>query len=224
MRPPAYAGWRFWQATRRFTLARRGPLPEARRMILVIDNYDSFTYNLVHYLQELGARTWVRRNDALSAEEALASGPSAILLSPGPCTPNEAGICLDVLARAPSELPILGVCLGHQAIAQVFGGTVTRAKSLMHGKTSPVSHRGDGLFNGLPDPFTAARYHSLATPRERLPPELEVTAWTADDEVMGIKHRRRPIFGVQFHPESIATEGGPRLLQNFLTLANVERT
>ena len=192
-------------------------------MILVIDNYDSFTYNLVHYLAELGARTIVRRNDALNADDALALQSEAILLSPGPCTPNEAGVCLDILAKAPLDLPILGVCLGHQAIAQAFGGQVTRAKSLMHGKTSTVRHNGEGLFKDLPNPVTAARYHSLATPREHLPQTLEVTAWTDDDEVMGLRHRTRPIFGLQFHPESIATEGGHAMLANFLDLAGVER-
>jgi anthranilate synthase component 2 len=192
-------------------------------MILVIDNYDSFTYNLVHYLGELGARLVVRRNDALTADEALAMKPEAILLSPGPCTPNEAGVCLEILEKAPDDLPILGVCLGHQAIAQAFGGEVTRAKALMHGKTSPVRHTGEGLFKGLPDPVTAARYHSLATPREKLPDVLEVTAWTDDDEVMGLRHKTRPIFGLQFHPESIATEGGHAMLANFLDLAGVER-
>ncbi len=192
-------------------------------MILVIDNYDSFTYNLVHYLSELGARTLVRRNDALTADEALALKPEAVLLSPGPCTPNEAGICLEILAKAPLDLPILGVCLGHQAIAQAFGGQVTRAKSLMHGKTSQIHHDGQGLFKGLPDPFTATRYHSLATPRDLLPEALEVTAWTEDDEVMGLRHKNRPIFGLQFHPESIATEGGHAMLANFIDLAGVER-
>ena len=192
-------------------------------MILVIDNYDSFTYNLVHYLEELGARMVVRRNDALTVDEALAMKPEAVLLSPGPCTPNEAGVCLELLAKAPDDLPILGVCLGHQAIAQAFGGQVIRAKSLMHGKTSPVLHDGQGLFKGLPDPFTAARYHSLATPREFLPDVLAVTAWTDDGEVMGLSHRSRPIHGVQFHPESIATEGGHAMLGNFLDLAGVSR-
>jgi anthranilate synthase component 2 len=192
-------------------------------MILVIDNYDSFTYNLVHYLSELGARTIVRRNDALTADEALALNPEAILLSPGPCTPNEAGICLDILAKAPLDLPILGVCLGHQAIAQAFGGQVTRAKTLMHGKTSAVRHKGEGLFKGLPDPVTATRYHSLATPRELLPDVLDVTAWTEDDEVMGLRHKTRPIYGLQFHPESIATEGGHAMLANFIDLAGAQR-
>ena len=159
-------------------------------MILVVDNYDSFTWNLVHYLAELGARVIVRRNDVLSADAALALGAEAIVLSPGPCTPNEAGICLDLLARAPEALPILGVCLGHQSIAQAFGGRVVRAKSLMHGKTSPIHHDGEGLFRGLPDPFTATRYHSLAAPREHLPEVLKVTAWTDDGEAERAHTRR----------------------------------
>ena len=192
-------------------------------MILVIDNYDSFTYNLVHYLSELGARMLVRRNDALTADDALALKPEAILLSPGPCTPNEAGICLEILAKAPIDLPILGVCLGHQAIAQAFGGQVTRAKTLMHGKTSAIRHKGEGLFQGLPNPVTATRYHSLATPRHLLPDVLEVSAWTEDGEVMGLRHKTRPIYGLQFHPESIATEGGHAMLANFIDLAGVER-
>ncbi len=192
-------------------------------MILVIDNYDSFTYNLVHYLSELGARMVVRRNDALTAEAALALQPEAVLLSPGPCPPNEAGVCLDLIAKAPADLPILGVCLGHQAISQAFGGQVTRAKSLMHGKTSPIHHDGCGVFEGLPNPLIAARYHSLATPRDLLPDVLDVTGWTEDGEVMGVRHKTRPIFGLQFHPESIATEGGHAMLANFLNLAGVKR-
>ena len=188
-------------------------------MILVIDNYDSFTFNLVHYLNELGARTLVRRNDALSAAEALALRPSAVLLSPGPCTPDKAGICLELIASAPPNLPILGVCLGHQAIGQVFGGEVVPAKSIMHGKTSPIQHDGRGLFEGLPNPFVATRYHSLAVEKDTLPDALEATAWTEDGEIMGLAHRTRPIVGVQFHPESIATQGGHRLLASFLTLA-----
>ncbi len=191
-------------------------------MILVIDNYDSFTYNLVHYLEELGAETIVRRNDALSVDEALAMHPEAVLLSPGPCTPNEAGICLSLLEAAPDDLPILGVCLGHQAIGQVFGGKVIRAKQLMHGKTSPIHHRGEGVFEGLPEGFTATRYHSLAVEPESLPNSLQVTAWTEDGEIMGLRHAYRPIQGMQFHPESIATEGGHRLLANFLTSAGVK--
>jgi anthranilate synthase component II len=190
-------------------------------MILVIDNYDSFTYNLVHYLNELGAETLVHRNDALSAAEALALKPAGVLLSPGPCTPNEAGVCLELLASAPADLPILGVCLGHQSIGQAFGGQVVRAKALMHGKTSPIHHTGKGVFEGLKNPFTATRYHSLSVPRETLPAELEVTAWTDDGEVMGLQHRARPVHGVQFHPESIATECGHDLLANFLRLAGV---
>jgi len=193
-------------------------------MILVVDNYDSFTYNLVHYLAELGATTRVVRNDALTVDEALAARPEAVLLSPGPCTPNEAGICLPLLAAAPDDLPILGVCLGHQAIGQAFGGQVIRAKSLMHGKTSPIHHRGEGVFAGLRDGFTAARYHSLAVLADPLPEALEVTAWTEDGEIMGLRHRTRPIHGVQFHPESIATEGGHRLLTHFLDLAGVKRS
>ncbi len=188
-------------------------------MILVIDNYDSFTYNLVHYLEELGAETLVRRNDALDAQAALALQPDGVLLSPGPCTPDEAGVCLDLLACAPADLPILGVCLGHQAIGQAFGGEVVRAGTLMHGKTSPVRHTGEGVFAGIPDGFTAARYHSLAVRRDTLPPSLRITAWTEDGEIMGLAHASRPIHGVQFHPESIATEGGHRLLANFLALA-----
>jgi anthranilate synthase component 2 len=193
-------------------------------MILVVDNYDSFTWNLVHYLAELGAETRVVRNDDLTAVEAWALKPEAVLLSPGPCTPNEAGICLAILDTAPLDMPIFGVCLGHQAMGQAFGGEVIRAKALMHGKTSPIEHEGRSVFAGLPSPFTATRYHSLAVRRETLPDVLEVTAWTADGEIMGLAHRTRPIHGVQFHPESIATEHGHDLLANFLDLANVKRT
>ncbi len=193
-------------------------------MILVIDNYDSFTYNLVHYLNELGAETEVVRNDQIGVAEALALRPEAILLSPGPCTPNEAGICLALLAAAPADLPILGVCLGHQAIGQTYGGRVVRAKTLMHGKTSPIRHDGKGLFAGLADGFIATRYHSLSVDRASLPAELEVTAWADDGEIMGLQHKSRPVFGVQFHPESIATQGGHDLLGNFLDLAGVKRT
>jgi anthranilate synthase component 2 len=188
-------------------------------MILVIDNYDSFTYNLVHYLNELGAETRVYRNDDLSAAAAIALRPDAVLLSPGPCTPDDAGICLDFLRQAPESLPILGVCLGHQSIGQAFGGRVVRAKALMHGKTSAIQHSGKGLFRDMPDPFTATRYHSLAVDGGSLPDVLEITAWTEDGEIMGLQHRSRPIHGVQFHPESIATEGGHKLLGNFLELA-----
>lgn len=192
-------------------------------MILVVDNYDSFTYNLVHYLAELGAETRVVRNDDLTAAEAWALKPEAALLSPGPCSPNEAGICLALLETAPLDMPIFGVCLGHQAMGQAFGGDVIRAKALMHGKTSPIEHEGKSVFAGLPSPFMATRYHSLAVKRETLPDVLEVTAWTADGEIMGLAHRTRPIHGVQFHPESIATEHGHDLLANFLDLAGVKR-
>jgi anthranilate synthase component II len=192
-------------------------------MILVIDNYDSFTYNLVHYLNELGAETLVYRNDALSVQEALALKPQGVLLSPGPCTPNEAGICLPLLRGAPEDLPIFGVCLGHQAIGQAYGGDVIRAKSVMHGKTSQIHHQGQGVFAGLPDPFTATRYHSLAVDEATLPADLVVTARTEDGQIMGVQHKARPIHGVQFHPESIATQGGHQLLANFLDLAGVSR-
>ncbi|MBR7619897.1 aminodeoxychorismate/anthranilate synthase component II [Phenylobacterium sp. 20VBR1] len=192
-------------------------------MILVIDNYDSFTYNLVHYLNELGAETLVYRNDAISVEEALGLKPDGVLLSPGPCTPNEAGICLELIAKAPEGLPILGVCLGHQSIGQAFGGDVVRAKATMHGKTSLMHHTGKGVFAGMPQDFTATRYHSLSVAKDTMPDVLEVTAWTEDGEVMGFQHKTRPIHGVQFHPESIATEGGHHLLANFLELAGVPR-
>ena len=192
-------------------------------MILVIDNYDSFTYNLVHYLNELGAETRVVRNNTISAGDAIGMKPEAVLLSPGPCTPNEAGICLELIATAPAELPILGVCLGHQAIGQAYGGQVVRAKTLMHGKTSQIRHNGEGLFAGMPEGFTATRYHSLAVAKDTFPADLEITAWTDDGEIMGLRHRTRPVFGVQFHPESIATEGGHDLLANFLDLAGVKR-
>jgi anthranilate synthase component II len=187
--------------------------------ILVIDNYDSFTFNLVHYLQELGAEVEVVRNDAISAGQALSSGAQAFLLSPGPCTPNEAGICLDVVAAcAEAEKPLLGVCLGHQTIGQHFGGRVVRG-GLMHGKTSPVSHDGSGLFAGLPSPFTATRYHSLIV--EEIPAELIVNATSDDGHVMGFRHATLPIHGVQFHPESIATEHGHAMLANFMRVAGM---
>lgn len=192
-------------------------------MILVVDNYDSFTYNLVHYLAELGARTHVVRNDDLTVEEAWALQPEAVLLSPGPCAPDQAGICLSLIETAAETMPILGVCLGHQSIGQAFGGEVVRAKTLMHGKTSPILHEGRGVFGGLPSPFTATRYHSLAVRRETLSDALEVTAWTEDGEIMGLSHRTRPIHGVQFHPESIATEHGHAMIANFLDLAGVKR-
>ena len=192
-------------------------------MILVIDNYDSFTYNLVHYLNELGAETLVHRNDAISVGEALGLRPQGVLLSPGPKTPNDAGICLALLEAAPADLPIFGVCLGHQAIGQAYGGEVVRAKALMHGKTSQIHHAGKGVFAGLKNPFTATRYHSLSVEKDVLPPDLEVTAWTEDGEIMGVQHKTRPVHGVQFHPESIATEHGHDLLANFLALAGVKR-
>ena len=188
-------------------------------MILVIDNYDSFTWNLVHYLMELGARVEVVRNDAISAGQALSSGAKAFLLSPGPCTPNEAGVSLDLVAAcADAGAPLLGVCLGHQAIGQHFGGKVVRGW-LMHGKTSPVSHDGTGLFQGLPSPFTATRYHSLIV--EDIPGSLIVNATSEDGSVMGFRHASLPIHSVQFHPESIATEHGHAMLANFLTLAGL---
>ncbi len=193
-------------------------------MILVIDNYDSFTYNLVHYLNELGAQTLVRRNDALTVQEALGLRPAAILLSPGPKAPAQAGICLPLLRGAPDDMPIFGVCLGHQAMGEAYGGDVIRAKAIMHGKTSPILHEGKSVFKGLPSPFTATRYHSLAVDRATLPAELEVTAWTDDGEIMGLAHKTRPVHGVQFHPESILTTCGHQLLGNFLDLANVPRT
>jgi len=186
-------------------------------LILVIDNYDSFVHNLVHYIEDLGAKTEVVRNDALSVRDALKMKPRAIVLSPGPCTPNEAGICLQLLAEAPNDLPILGVCLGHQAMGQAFGGDVIRAKAMLHGKVSPVMHRGGGVFRGLPSPFNATRYHSLAIRRETIPDCLEITAWTEDGVIMGVRHKEKPIHGVQFHPESILSEHGHALLKNFLT-------
>ena len=188
-------------------------------MLLVIDNYDSFTYNLVHYAQEMGTKTEVVRNDDLSVAEALDRGASAILLSPGPKTPNEAGICLDLIANAPEDLPILGICLGQQSIGQVFGGKVIRAKEIMHGKVSPIEHDGTGLFAGLESPFNATRYHSLSVERESLPDVLHVNAWTADGEIMGLRHKTRPIHGLQFHPESIASENGHALIKAFLELS-----
>ena len=189
-------------------------------MILVIDNYDSFTWNLVHYLQELGAAVEVVRNDAIGAGQALSSGAEAFLISPGPCTPNEAGVSLDLVAAAAAAgRPLLGVCLGHQAIGQHFGGKVVRAPTLMHGKTSQVLHDGTGLFAGVPSPFTATRYHSLTV--TDVPGDLLVNAWTDDGVVMGFRHATRPIHGVQFHPESIATEHGHLMLANFLRLAGL---
>ncbi|WP_374623448.1 aminodeoxychorismate/anthranilate synthase component II [Devosia sp.] len=187
--------------------------------LLVIDNYDSFTYNLVHFLGELGADPVVFRNDKITLEQIEAISPEAIVLSPGPCTPNEAGICLRLIERFAPTTPILGVCLGHQALGQAMGGEVIRAPELMHGKTSRINHTGKGLFRGLNAGFEATRYHSLVVKRETLPRELEVTASTDDGLIMGMQHRVYPSHGVQFHPESIASENGHALLQNFLNLA-----
>lgn len=187
--------------------------------LLVIDNYDSFTYNLVHFLGDLGAESKVFRNDKISLDEIAAIAPEGIVLSPGPATPNEAGICLALIDRFKETTPILGVCLGHQAIGQAMGGDVIRAPQLMHGKTSKISHSGKGLFRGLNSGFEATRYHSLTVKRETLPDVLEVTATTDDGLIMGLQHRKLPLHGVQFHPESIASENGHALLQNFLNLA-----
>ena len=181
----------------------------------MIDNYDSFTYNLVQYLGELGEEVRVVRNDELGVDEIVALGAQRIVLSPGPCTPNEAGVSLEVIRRLAGKVPILGVCLGHQAIGQAFGGKVVHAKTLMHGKVSKIHHEGKGVFAGLPSPYDATRYHSLAIERSSCPPELEVTAWTEDGEIMGVRHRSLPVEGVQFHPESILTEHGHALLRNF---------
>lgn len=188
-------------------------------MILLIDNYDSFTFNLVHFLGDVGATCEVVRNDALTVEEALARQPEAIVLSPGPCTPNEAGICCDLIRAAAGRVPIFGVCLGHQAIGQVFGAEVVRAAVPMHGKISPVLHDGTDIFADLPSPFEATRYHSLIVRAETLPPELIATARTGDGLIMGLRHRSLPIYGVQFHPESIASQHGHRILANFLAIA-----
>jgi len=185
-------------------------------MILVIDNYDSFTYNLVQYLGELGGEIVVRRNDEIDLAGIEALAPDHILISPGPCTPNEAGISLALIEHFKGKIPILGVCLGHQAIGQAFGGEVVRADHLMHGKTSEIHHSGKGVFAGVPSPFTATRYHSLIVKRETLPDCLEITAETAEGEIMGLRHREYPVEGVQFHPESIMTEHGKTILRNFL--------
>jgi len=186
-------------------------------MLLMIDNYDSFTYNLVQYLGELGEEVRVVRNDELAGEDIARLAPARIVISPGPCTPNEAGVSLAAISRFAGKVPILGVCLGHQAIGQAFGGRVVHAKTLMHGKVSPIHHAGKGVFRGLPSPFNATRYHSLAIERESCPADLEITAWTDDGEIMGVRHRSMAVEGVQFHPESILTEHGHALLRNFLT-------
>jgi anthranilate synthase/aminodeoxychorismate synthase-like glutamine amidotransferase len=187
-------------------------------MLLLVDNYDSFTYNLYQYLGELGASIRVLRNDELTAEEALALGPDRIVISPGPGTPDQAGITLELIRLAAGRVPLLGVCLGHQALGQAFGGRVVRAPTLMHGKTSPIHHDGRTVFAGLPDPFVATRYHSLIVDRESVPECLEVSAWTAEGIVMGLRHRSLPLEGVQFHPESILTTAGKHLLRNFLEM------
>ncbi len=192
-------------------------MAKPERFILVIDNYDSFTYNLVQYLGELGAPVKVARNDELTVAQAMALQPAGILLSPGPCTPNEAGISVPLIRESAGKVPILGVCLGHQSIGSAFGGEIVRAKRPMHGKESLVQHTDTGVFQGLPNPLRAIRYHSLVIQRESLPDELEITAVsTDDDEIMGVRHKHYPIEGVQFHPESVLSEAGKRLLQNFL--------
>ncbi len=191
-------------------------------MFLLIDNYDSFTYNLAHFLGELGAHVTVRRNDAITVDEALAMKPEGIVISPGPCDPDRAGICLDLVKAAAGKVPLFGVCLGFQSIGQAFGGCVIRGPAPMHGKVSEIRHRGTGVFADLPDPFAATRYHSLIVAREDLPDCLEITAETGDGSIMGLQHREFAIHGVQFHPESIATEHGHELLANFLRLAGHE--
>ncbi len=191
-------------------------------MLLLIDNYDSFTFNLVHYLGELGAETVVHRNDALNVQEAMALNPAGIILSPGPCDPDKAGICLALTeAAAETNTPLLGVCLGHQTIGQAFGGKVVRAGEIVHGKMGAMHHEGASVFRGLPSPLEATRYHSLVVERESLPAELEVTAWLEDGTIMGLQHRSKPIHGVQFHPESIRSEHGHEMLKNFLDLVPV---
>ena len=190
-------------------------------MLLMIDNYDSFTYNLVQYLAELGVEVMVRRNDMISVDEVAGLAPSHIVISPGPCTPNEAGISLELVRRLSDRIPMLGVCLGHQCIGQAFGGRIIHAREIMHGKTSMIHHRGEGIFRGLQSPFEATRYHSLVVEKETVPGVLETTAWTSlpakdVDEIMGVRHKSLPVFGVQFHPESILSQHGHDLLQNFL--------
>ena len=185
-------------------------------MLILIDNYDSFTYNLVHFLGELGAQSIVIRNDKVTAEEVIAQKPKAIVLSPGPCTPNEAGVCLDLITKAGATIPLLGVCLGHQCIGQAYGGVVKRAPRQMHGKTSLIYHDGDPMFAGLSNPFQATRYHSLIVEPETLPDSLLVTARTEEGEIMGLRHKEHPVYGVQFHPESILTPEGMQILRNFI--------
>ncbi len=191
-------------------------------MLLIIDNYDSFTYNLVHYAQELGADTHVIRNDAMSAGEALALEPKGVIISPGPKTPDAAGMCLEFLVKAPKDLPIFGVCLGLQSIGQAYGGKVVRAKQIMHGKVSPVVHDETGVLAGIPSPFNATRYHSLALDEASMPECLNINGRTADGEIMSAHHMSRPVYGVQFHPESIASEHGHDIMDNFLKIANIK--
>ena len=187
-------------------------------MLLILDNYDSFTYNLVQYFGELGAEMRIFRNDVITVDEIKALNPERICISPGPCTPNEAGISCELIRELGPTTPILGVCLGHQAIGQVYGGDVVRADRLMHGKTSPIHHAGKSIFGGMPSPFEATRYHSLIVKRETLPDCLEITAWTEEDEIMGLMHKQHPVHGVQFHPESILTPEGKHMLENFLNM------
>lgn len=193
-------------------------------MIFMLDNYDSFTYNLVQYMGELGAEMEVARNDKTTVEEVMARQPAGIVVSPGPCTPNEAGISNELIAQAAGKIPLLGVCLGHQCIGQVFGGTIIRAQTLMHGKTSLIHHQDGGIFTGLENPFVATRYHSLIIDPESMPSVLDVTARADDGTIMSVRHRQHAIYGVQFHPESILTTEGKRLLQNFLTIVEQNRT
>jgi anthranilate synthase/aminodeoxychorismate synthase-like glutamine amidotransferase len=188
-------------------------------MILMIDNYDSFTYNLVHYLGELGERVMVFRNNRITLEDVGRLGPDMVVVSPGPCTPKEAGISVDLIREFSGRIPILGVCLGHQSIGYAFGGRIVRADRLLHGKTSMIYHDGKGIYEGIPNPFEATRYHSLLVERESLPDELEITAWTSEGEIMGIRHRDYPTEGVQFHPESILTKHGKEILRNFIRIA-----
>ena len=190
----------------------------SKKNVLVIDNYDSFTWNLVHYLETLGVNTFVIRNDEMSVDDVLARRDDGVVLSPGPCTPNEAGICVDFVQAAPSDLPILGVCLGHQSIGQAFGGKIVTAREIRHGKLSRISHASRGLFEGLPETFSIVRYHSLSIQSASLPECLSIDAETADGEIMAVHHNTRPVYGVQFHPESILTEHGHALLQNWISL------
>ena len=191
-------------------------------MLLMIDNYDSFTYNIVQYLGELGEDVRVYRNDRITIPEIEALAPERLVISPGPCSPEEAGISVAAIRHFAGKIPLLGVCLGHQAIGAAFGGRIVRSATLMHGKTSPIHHHGAGLFRGLPNPFAATRYHSLVVERSSLPPSLEVTAWVEEGEIMGLSHRELPVWGVQFHPESILTEGGMDVLCNFLKMSRGE--